>query len=262
MIVSLVRHDWPEKAGFNIYRPYGYGQYTFLHFTTNIDFVIDGKTVRARPGACIFFTPDCPQEFFSSQDVIHNWMHSGSELGILLEKYGIEQNKILYPNYTDFISEIFRKIELEFFSSNPHKQELLDTYVKEFIIKFSRALKTENNSKIIHRKCREKLRAVRKEVLSHPEVKWTVEEMARLANLSSSRFHTVYKTLFGTSPMQDVIEAKIGYARSLLLSDEQLTLPVIAERLGYNDHYHFIRQFKGITGITPGVYRKKGESGK
>lgn len=257
MLVSAVRHDWPEKAGFNIYRPSGYGQYTFLHFTTAVDFVINGELIKVRPGACIFFTPDAPQEFFSSQDVIHNWMHSGDELKALLQEYEIETNCILYPNYTDFISEIFRKIELEFFSANPYREELLQAYVKEFIIKLSRALKSEVNAKIIHRKDREKLRSVRKEVLSHPEIKWTVEEMAKLAALSSSRFHAVYKILFGTSPMQDVIEAKIGYARSLLLSDEQLTLPVIAERLGYNDHYHFIRQFKAVTGVTPGTYRKK-----
>lgn len=257
MIVSGIRHDWPEKAGFNIYRPNGYGEYTFLHFTTPIDFLIDGKEVRVRPGACIFFSPDEPQEFFSSQDVIHNWMHSGNELSELLEKYEIPQNCILYPNNVGFISELFRKIELEFFSVNPHRQELIEAYVKEFLIKFSRSLKSENNLKTIHRKDRDKLRNVRKEVLSHPEIKWTVEKMAKLAALSSSRFHAVYKMLFGTSPMQDVIEAKIGYARSILLSDEQLTLPVIAEMLGYNDQYHFIRQFKAVTGITPGAYRKK-----
>ena len=29
-----------------------------------------------------------------------------------------------------------------------------------------------------------------------------------------------------------------------------------AEMLGYNDQYHFIRQFKSFTGISPGKYRK------
>ena len=57
--------------------------------------------------------------------------------------------------------------------------------------------------------------------------------------------------------MQDVIASKISYARSLLVSNAQLTLPEIAEKLGYNDQYHFIRQFKAVTGQTPGAYRKE-----
>ena len=80
--------------------------------------------------------------------------------------------------------------------------------------------------------------------------------MAEMASLSPSRFHAVYKALYGTSPLQDMIEAKINYACSLLLTNESLTLPAIAELLGYNDQYHFIRQFKAVTGQTPGAYRK------
>ncbi len=56
--------------------------------------------------------------------------------------------------------------------------------------------------------------------------------------------------------MQDLIDAKIGYAKSLLLSNDQLPLPDVAEKLGYNDQYHFIRQFKAVAGTTPGAYRK------
>ncbi len=259
MVVNNVRHDWPEKAGFLISRPNGRADYTFLHFSTTIDFEINGEIIKAQPGACIFYAPGVPQHFHSSQDIIHNWIHTDESLSCMLEKYEIPQNCIIYLNNTAFISEIFRKIELEFYSSNPYKDELIEEYLKEFLIKFSRAVKNRSAPVVIHRKDRDKLRNVRKEILSHPEKRWTVKEMAKLSVLSASRFHAVYKSLFGTSPMRDVIEAKIGYAKSLLLSDEQLTLPEVAEKLGYNDQYHFIRQFKSVTGQTPGVYRKRKE---
>jgi len=259
MVVTNVRHDWPEKAGFLISRPKGRKDYTFLHFSTAIDFEINGETVKAQPGACIFYAPDVPQCFYSSQDVIHNWIHTDESLFYLLEKYEIPQNCLIYINNTAFISEIFQKIEQEFYSANPYKEELIQGYLTEFLIKFSRAVKKKNAPVVIHRKDRDKLRNVRKEILSQPEKRWTVSEMAKLTALSASRFHAVYKSLFGTSPMRDVIEAKIGYAKSLLLSDEQLTLTEVAEKLGYNDQYHFIRQFKSVTGQTPGAYRKRKE---
>lgn len=213
--------------------------------------------MEARPGACIFYSPNSPQWFHSPERLIHNWMHPGPEFAELLQQYQIPENTLLYPRDTSFISGLFQKMEREHYSDNSYKQELVDGYIAEFVIKFHRALYTDTPSILVSHRTREKMRAVRREVLSHPEKKWTVAEMAELASLSPSRFHAVYKLQFSTSPMQDVIASKISYARSLLVSNAQLTLPEIAEKLGYNDQYHFIRQFKAVTGQTPGAYRKE-----
>lgn len=256
MLLNSIRHDWPEKAGFLISRPDGISRYTFLHFSTAVQFRFGDQTVEASPGACIFFAPNIPQWFQSPQPLIHNWMHTGSELHRLLEHFGIPENRLLYPGDTAFISEIFRKIEVEYFSDNPHREELIDGLITEFLIRFSRSLHANAPAPVIPRGTRDKLRAARQQILSQPERKWSVAEMASLTSLSPSRFHAVYKALFGTSPLQDVIEAKIRYAKSLLLSDELLTLPEVAEKLGYQNHYHFIRQFKAVTGQPPGAYRK------
>lgn len=256
MLVTRVRHDWPEKAGFLISRPNGHPQYTFLHFSTTVDFRLQGKLYQAKPGACIFFTPRTPQWFHAKQDLTHNWLHAGTALDALLKEYSIPQNQLLYPGDTAFISELFQKIEMEFFSDHLYKEDLIQGYVREFLIRFSRSLEGNIGVASAHRKDHEKVRAIRKQVLSTPECQWTVSQMAHLASLSPSRFHAVYKSLFGTSPMQDVIEAKVIYAKSLLLSSKEPTLMEIAEKLGYNDQYHFIRQFKSVTGQTPGAYRR------
>ena len=257
MLLHSVRHDWPEKPGFRINRPEGVPYYTFLHFSTAIHFRFGDETVEALPGACIFYAPDVPQFFQSSGDVIHNWMHGWNGLEPLLEQFEIPCNCLLYPANTAFISEIFRKIEVEHFSSGPHKEELIDGYIREFLIKLSRALQRGTPPTVVSRSTREKLREVRQQILSQPEKKWNVAQMASLAALSPSRFHAIYKSLFATSPMQDLIDARVSYGRSLLLSDEELTLQEVAEKLGYNDQYHFIRQFKAVTGLTPGTYRKR-----
>lgn len=256
MIVSAVRHDWPEKAGFLAIRPKGHPQYTFMHFTTSVQFKFGDTLVQARPGACIFYAPRVPQWYHSPRDIIHNWLHADEGLGALLEAYAIPQNEIFYPENPAFISDIFRQIEIEHFSDNPHKEALIAGYVNEFLIKLSRALHGGASGVQVQRQEREQIRAVRQRILSEPDRKWSVSEMAALASLSTSRFHAVYKALFATSPLQDVIEAKIRYARSLLLSDERLSIAEVAEKLGYNDPYHFIRQFKAVTGKTPGAYRK------
>lgn len=259
MMIHSVRHDWPEKAGFLLSRPQGLAYYTFLHFTNAATFRINGEAVTSRPGACIFYAPTVPQWFHSEQELIHNWIHVDPSLSDLLTRYEIPQNCLLYPENPAFISELFYEIELEYFSDHPYKQELMNAYVKEFVIKFSRALKKELPP-TLPPKDSDKLREARRSILARPEEKWTVATMAALVSLSPSRFHAVYKAQFGTSPMHDVIDAKIRHAKSLLLSDSNPTVLSVAESLGYNDQYHFIRQFKTVTGETPAAYRRSRKS--
>ena len=257
MDLRSVRHDWPEKAGFTLSRPQGLPYYTFLHFSVPVRIRVRGETVETRPGACIFYGVDEPQWFHSPEPLIHNWMHPGAEIAWLLEQYRIPENTLLYPHDTSFISSLLQRLEREYYSDAPYRQELIDGYLTEFVIQFHRALYMDSRAVPASRRTREKMSAVRKAVLSQPERKWTVAEMAQLASLSPSRFHALYKAQFATSPLQDAIASRIRYAQSLLLSDERPTLPEVAEKLGYNDQYHFIRQFKAVTGTTPGAFRRE-----
>ena len=75
-------------------------------------------------------------------------------------------------------------------------------------------------------------------------------------SLSPSRFRVVYKSLFGVSPIRDLIEARIDRAKDLLLEEETDSLSRIAEKLGYKNQYDFSRQFKQITGLSPSGFRK------
>ncbi len=237
-------------------KPKGDKDYTFIHFITSVQINLGGKVVTTAPGACIFYKPSTPQWFYSENDMVHNWMHCTGALGDLLQEYKIPCAKLLYPDNTSFISDIFHKLETEYFSENQDKEKLMNAYLNEFLIKFSRAIYCNSANEHIGRKLRKKMRDARQYVLSHPERDWTVAQMATIASLSASRFHAVYKTMFASSPMRDLISARIDYAKSLLLSDEDKTVCEIAEKLGYNDQYHFIRQFKSVIGKTPGAYRK------
>ena len=60
-------------------------------------------------------------------------------------------------------------------------------------------------------------------------------------------------------PMQDLIEARTEYAKSLLLQQSDLPLSAVAEKLGYHDQFHFIRQFRQKVGMTPGQFRKENQ---
>ena len=154
---------------------------------------------------------------------------------------------------------LFEKMEPEFFAQTPYREEMLDSLFNALLILLARSAGA--TAPIAQQKPEKHLdiKEIRQHILSNPQRKWTVAEMAKMMSLSPSRFHAVYKEVFGTAPMHDVIEAKIEYAKSLLLSDKRYSLPQVAEILGYNDQYHFIRQFRTETGMTPGTFRKQNQ---
>ena len=154
------------------------------------------------------------------------------------------------------ISEKLRKMEAEFYSEYPFREQMLDNQVEAFWIWLHRMLQPTTSSVMVSHRIKTAITEVRMQILSAPEKKWTLAQMAALVPLSPSRFHAVYKTLFGTTPTRDLIYAKVHCAKTLLQANPELSLKEAAEQLGYNDQYHFIRQFKSVTGKTPGAYRK------
>ncbi|MBQ4087769.1 MAG: helix-turn-helix transcriptional regulator [Clostridia bacterium] len=82
-----------------------------------------------------------------------------------------------------------------------------------------------------------------------------IAELARMNNLSPSRFQHVFKQYVGTSPHHYLLSLKIEHAKELLTSDVQ-SVSAVASIVGFEDAYYFSRIFKKFTGITPGAYRK------
>ena len=102
------------------------------------------------------------------------------------------------------------------------------------------------------------LTALRREMMLHPEFSWTVDSMSRRMNLGRTRFQTLYKETFGISPIDDVINARIGLAKDRLKYTTR-SISEVAELCGYKSTEHFIRQFSKMTGMTPGNFRRYGQ---
>ena len=77
------------------------------------------------------------------------------------------------------------------------------------------------------------------------------------AEFGFSKMHVirVFKKRFGITPMQYVIERRIGAAKSLL-SGTVMPIKEIAALLRYSNTQHFSSSFKSAVGCTPGQYRQ------
>lgn len=88
----------------------------------------------------------------------------------------------------------------------------------------------------------------------HPTEEYTLKRMSQMAELSESRFRTLFKQQIGKNPLEYLNELRVmAAARKLLLSKENIS--DIAYSLGFEDANYFIRVFKKYFCVTPKQYR-------
>ena len=80
----------------------------------------------------------------------------------------------------------------------------------------------------------------------------SLEDLARLTNLSPFHLTRVFREEVGMPPHAYQMQARLGRARELLLRG----LPVarVAQETGFADQSHLTRRFKRLVGVTPGNY--------
>lgn len=256
MLVGNLMYDQELREGRDFCRE-GIPQYVFYHFTARADLIVCGETIQVGPNACIIYKPGEIRQYHNYAAAKQNWLYLTKSAQELLEKYEIPLNTVFYVEDPSFIWDMLRIMDKEKALRRIHWKEILDGYAQEFVIKLHRSLYEENLQVSVGQNARTQIRNVHSVILNHPEKKWTIQEMADMAMLSPSRFHAVYKTVIGRSPMKTVKIVKMDMAKKLLTTDDSLTLQMIAQRLGYKSQFHFIHQFKETVGISPGEYRKK-----
>jgi len=90
----------------------------------------------------------------------------------------------------------------------------------------------------------------------HFRNKISLEEIAKVANLSKSAFCRYFKNTVKMSYNDFLYEIRVQYACKLLLEKEMSTIQICYEA-GFNNPSSFSQIFKKIKGIPPSQYRKK-----
>lgn len=249
--VILAMHNGKEPQDFRLNRQSGTDDFLFLHFKTPAIFGLYDKEYKLSQGTCILLSPGTPHSIRPDGcDLIHDWLHFMPRDESVFKQLKIDTNVFLYPDSPDFITASVKKCELELINKEEFSEEMMSSEVLGMFIRLKRQLNGGANG--YHA---EAFKMLRSDIYREPDKYNDTTEMANAVGLSRSRFSVAYKEVFGISPQKDHIRAKISKA-SYLLSIGTLSLQEISEMCGYSNIYHFIRQFRSATGITPGKYRK------
>jgi AraC-like DNA-binding protein len=86
---------------------------------------------------------------------------------------------------------------------------------------------------------------------------WTVDELARMSNMSRATFARVFQEVLGDAPMRYFTDWRMTVARDLLRTPD-IALTDVAERVGYSSMYAFSTAFRRHHGQPPGRWRQGG----
>ena len=86
-----------------------------------------------------------------------------------------------------------------------------------------------------------------------------VEHIAAAMSLSRKQLRSRVMALTGITPVALILQVKLNYARRLI-STENTSLTVIANKCGFQNLSHFSKAFKQQFGVTPTQFRKNLES--
>ena len=100
------------------------------------------------------------------------------------------------------------------------------------------------------------LKKLRREIHRAPELDWSLTVLAKRLNISKSYVQKLYREHFGISYIDDLLEARIGMAKKLLLTTD-LRISEVASSCGYQNATHFMRQFRAKTGMSPSEFRDR-----
>lgn len=254
MIITNVRHEWPNRAGFCLNRENGHVDYSFVHFTTGVSIRLGGVEVDVPEHTCIIWRPGTPQYFYCENGMIHDWFHFKGVSEELFLSIGLPLDTLFHPKQSYFITDLVQEIESEYFAQRGGSEDMMDLKARELFIKLARSI-GDDGTEAVDRDVLIRFRSLRKRMMQDLSHHWSVGEMARELSFSESRFYSLYRSFYGTSPIDDLIRARIDSAKSALLFTDH-TVFEIAESLGYASVTHFCRQFRGHTGMTPVEYRK------
>jgi AraC-like DNA-binding protein len=251
MEIKQARHDWPEEADFHLSRPNGAQEYVLLHFHNSVELSFRGRRYVTQPGALILFSPGEPHGFVSREPLLHDWMHLTGPVREEAAAFGIAPDTLYQPGCGVQITELVARLEAEFFARRSHWQALAQALMTELWVLLCRDLTRETPAPVALETA-DRLRALRAQMLLHPELPWDNATMARQINLSVSRLYPLYRRMFALSPNRDLILIRVEKAKNMLLQGE--TVARTAACLGYANVSHFNRQFKQVTRVPPGRY--------
>jgi AraC-like DNA-binding protein len=216
------------------------------HETMVIDFPDASETT---PTQCIALAVDARyidntlnylNSFYNDQEENHEWK-------LLFNQYHFDNN--------NEVSELINKLIRVCSGNETTKNIYADLNLKELMIRLVQSQHLEQvKTSVTHHGNQTRLQYVIHFIHENLTNKILINELCRKAYLSRNHFFKWFREQFGITPLEYINRERIKLAKQLL-AHKQKNVSHVSALCGFTDVNYFVRIFKKLEGITPGVYQ-------
>ena len=257
--IGAIGYNYTHEEDFRMDRPDGPGAWLFLLVKSDAIFYINGKRNLVKKNSYVLLQPKTPCMYQGAKENYEDdWFFfnmTEEDKTELLER-GIVFDSPVFLGSIEEISSLIHQISYNHFSADIYHEEIKILLTSVLFLKTAQQAK----SKIIQPPDvlagkNDRLTYLRTRLFEEPALFSGIDEMAAYMNLSRSGFQHLYSHTFGVSVIHDVIKGRIEKAKSFL-SKSNFSITEISNKCGYKSEFHFMRQFKKETGLTPTEFRR------
>lgn len=245
-----------ENAPFTIIRN-EMVDYLFLFFSCQVTININGEELDYPPGTCILYEPLTYQHFYVNKNRLnHSFITFSLNISTFFNDIKFPVNKPIILKNTEKIIELMHQIieeENGIKLGNKYKRDSLMTELFIYISRVYHSKKTYSNEIYVENQ-RTEFEEIRLEMYKYPDI-LSVSAIAKKAGYSLVRFTELYKKFFGTTPIDDLTQARI--IRVKILLQEETKTKEIVKLLGFSSEIYFYRWFKSNFKMTINEYKEK-----
>ena len=211
-----------------------------------------GGEIKASAGSAVIFPPHYHYSYsFSGGELTYLWCHfTGSDAASLLSEIGF------YPlpaareiGHDSFVSGEFEKIFSHFSENTPLRPRMLGCALEGMLLFLAKSMQKDE-------KPQNPLWRSIGHINEYYTKKLSVPELARMENLSNSRFYVLFCEHVGMPPSAYIKKLRMQNACELLLTTD-LSVKQIGLSVGYDDPHFFSKLFKDQFTLSPSDYRKR-----
>ncbi len=239
----------------------GTPSYVFMQMLTPAVISTESGIRRVEVNDCILYLPRTPRILNAHNEnaiMRNNWMFlDGDDVPSILNQYNIRANRVYHPDAPNSLTELFVMMYSEKIRPEKADTELESLIFRQMMIYLSRGIRMSPNAQnAAYSRHYDEIATLHFNIYNDVTHPWTVEKIADGLHLSTTWLNLLYRERYGLSLKQDIIRARIEYAKQLICYTDS-PLRDIAMLSGFQNEYYFSRVFKKTTGRTPGEYRKK-----
>ncbi len=253
--VKNIKFNGTEQPKFHLIRPHGTNDYILLLFKTTGIIVIDGEEQTYSPNDLVILKPYTPHEIDNRENIlIHDWMHFTAFPEESFANSSLIFNKLMHCPVASKISDFIKLVFNESISSSID-EDMINMLLNVAFEYIARGYNFGLNISKHELGLKNEFDKIRNQIYFEHVFPDTLSDMAAACFLGESRFSHLYKKFYNVSPMQDVLSAKIQFAKQILLTTNY-SIKTISKICSFENEYVFIRYFKKKVGMPPNKWRQ------